>query len=114
MAFKVMIDDNFHYMDPEERYCAGEFESAEAAIIYCRSIVDQYLVETLASEKTRSMSPNELWESYTSFGEDPFVVATDGEERVAFSAWSYARSRCDSLCVAPSEDAVPRPQLDET
>ena len=28
MAFKVVIDDNFHYMDPE-RNCAGEFESAE-------------------------------------------------------------------------------------
>ena len=25
MPYVVMVDDNFHYMDPEERYRSGEF-----------------------------------------------------------------------------------------
>jgi hypothetical protein len=35
MSYTVLVDDNFHYMDKDERYTLGEFESLEAAIIAC-------------------------------------------------------------------------------
>ncbi|NIR63564.1 MAG: hypothetical protein GWN55_04270, partial [Phycisphaerae bacterium] len=43
MTFKVFVDDNFHYQDKSERYELGEFETFEAAVNTCKSIVDQYL-----------------------------------------------------------------------
>jgi hypothetical protein len=50
------------------------------------------------STSNRPSSPecrrSELWDSYKSFGEDPFIVATD-ETPASFSAWSYASQRCE-------------------
>jgi hypothetical protein len=84
-----MVDDNFHYMDEDERYTHGEFADAGAAIEHCRQIVDEYL----ESAYKPGMSAEELWESYTSFGEDPFIRSVDAA-LVHFSAWDYARDRC--------------------
>ena len=36
MPYTVMVDDNFHYMDEDERCRFGEFASAEVAIGHCR------------------------------------------------------------------------------
>ena len=98
MTYLVMVDDNFHYMDPEERHRSGEFAHAEDAIAHCRSIVDEYLTAALAAEGSAAMTAQRLWESYTTFGDDPFVVATAGEAPVRFSAWDYAREQCRTRC----------------
>jgi hypothetical protein len=45
------------------------------------------------------MSAEELWDSYKSFGEDPFIQSVDVAP-VRFSAWDYARGRCADLCRA--------------
>ena len=47
MSYTVLVDDNFHYMDADERYTHGEFESLDAAIIACKEIVDDYLRSAL-------------------------------------------------------------------
>ena len=40
------------------------------------------------------MTATELYDSYTSFGSDPFVVAlSPADERIDFSAWDYAKER---------------------
>lgn len=36
----VMVDDNFHYMDEDERYQAGEFDTPQEAINLCKEIVE--------------------------------------------------------------------------
>ena len=72
--------------------------SAEEAIARCRKIVDDYLVATLKAAKEGTMTAAELWDSYTSFGEDPFVVTTAGEAPVGFRAWDYARAQCEFQC----------------
>jgi len=95
--FQVFVDDNFHYMDASERYRLGAFPTCEAAIEACRGIVDDYLGSTYK----QGMTAAELWQSYISFGEDPFIVAPTGAT-CAFSAWDYARSRCQVLCASPS------------
>ena len=90
MPFKLIVADNFHYMDESENYEYGTFDSLELAVAAAKRIVDHYL----ATAHTPGMSAAELYHSYTSFGEDPYIVG----ERVRFSAWDYAREQCDLMC----------------
>lgn len=97
MTYKVLVDDNFHYMDETERYQLAEFPTAESAIAAAQRIVDDYL----SSAYQPGMTAEELYTSYTSFGEDPFIVSPG--EKVEFSAWTYAKRRCTEIC-APDAD----------
>ena len=100
MKYKVFVDDNFHYMDESERHELGEFPTLDAAIEASKKIVDEYLL----SAHQPGMTAHALFESYTSFGEDPYIVATPSKEpKGLFSAWDYAKRRCDELC-APVQD----------
>jgi hypothetical protein len=96
-AFELFVDDNFHYMDEDERYSAGTFASYDEALAKAKSIVDEFL----ESAHEPGMTSSELNDGYVGFGEDPFIVPA-GEPR--FSAWDYARSRCTELC--RDEDAL--------
>ena len=88
--FKVMVDDNFHVMDESERYELGDFDTLEEAISVCQEHVDDDL-EWLIKPTD---SAEDLFKRYTGFGEDPYIVATTPtDERIAFSAWDYARTR---------------------
>jgi hypothetical protein len=93
MTYTVWIDDNFHYMEDDESYKHGEFETLEAAVAVCKKIVDDYLM----SAHTPGMTAAALFESYTSFGEDPSI---SGAEGVPFSGWTYAKQRYDEICAA--------------
>lgn len=92
MPFTVMVADNFNYMDKSETYNLGDFESLEQAVDACKHIVDEYL----ASEDKTDMSASELYQKYTMFGPDPYIISP--ESGVPFSAWNYARQQCESLC----------------
>jgi hypothetical protein len=95
MAYKVLVDDNYHYMDESERYELGMFPTLAAAIEASQKIVDEFLL----SAYQPGMTIGALLESYTFFGEDPFIVPTAGEEGgVLFSARDYAKQRCEELC----------------
>ena len=96
MPYVVMVDDNFHFMDEGERYRAGEFADVAAAIETCRRIVDEYLESALKP----NMTAGQLWESYTFFGEDPFILSVDAPA-ATFSAWDYARLRVEELAPCP-------------
>ena len=93
-SYKVLVDDNFHYMDPVHRRQLGEFEHCECAMAACRKIVEDCLLDAYEP----GVSAGELWEIYQAFGEEPFIVSADGS--CAFSAWDYARRRCEALCAA--------------
>jgi hypothetical protein len=43
--YKVMVDDNFHYMAEDERWEYGTFATAEEALDACRRLVDEALLE---------------------------------------------------------------------
>lgn len=82
-------------MDESERYELGEFPTLDAAIEATKKIVDEYLL----SAYQPGMTAQALFESYTSFGEDPYIVATPSKgTEVLFSAWDYAKRRCYELC----------------
>ena len=38
--YKVLVDDNFHFMDESERYEAGVFSTVEEAIAKYKRIID--------------------------------------------------------------------------
>jgi hypothetical protein len=91
MTYSVRVDDNYHYMDPSERYTHGTFDTLEEALKAARQIVDSYL----ASAYAPGMAADKLYHSYTTFGDDPFII---GPGKAHFSAWDYARARCAILC----------------
>ena len=89
--YSVYVDDNFHYMEEEERYKLGDFATLDEAIAACKRLVDAFLKD----ETTRDSPAAERYQQYTNFGPDPFIVSDDpaaAEQR--FSAWSYAEKRC--------------------
>ena len=92
MKYRVLVDDNFHYMDESERYQLGEFDSLEAAMAACKRVVDEFLISTFRP----GMSPGDLLTQYAFFGEDPFVASGDGT--VPFSARDYASERVREIC----------------
>lgn len=91
-TYTVFVDDNFHYMDEDERTRLGVFDTLEAAVAACRKIVDDFLT----SNYEPGMTADSLYQYYTGFGTDPFIVG--GESRSDFSAWDYARQRCHEMC----------------
>ena len=93
--YRVLIDDNFHYMDSSERREQGTYETVEEALAVCRRIVDRLLAQNYEP----GISAEALFEHYVSFGEDPFIVVLDGvDDRAKFSGWSYAKERCRAMC----------------
>ena len=88
--YVVFVDDNFHYMDEDERYKKSDYDTFEAAVQACQKIVDDFL----KGQYKPGMSSEELFDQYTNFGEDPFIRGP----RTDFSAWGYASQRCRALC----------------
>jgi site-specific recombinase XerC len=93
-GYKVLIDDNFHFMDESERVLHGVFATADEAIVACKLIVDECLKPMLQP----GMTATALYEQYNGFGDDPFIVPVDPNDApLAFSAWEYAKERCEVL-----------------
>lgn len=87
--YKVIVADNYHYMDESESYTLGSYATLEEAISKCKEIVDEYL----SSAYEPSMTSEMLYENYKSFGYDPYINAEN-----FFSAWKYAKQKCDEIC----------------
>lgn len=92
LPFTVFVDDNFHYMDETERTTHGTFATAEEAVAACKRIV----MDSVRSNFRSGMTADELYDSYKSFGDDPFVVSSAGGD-VEFSAWEYAKQLCAEI-----------------
>lgn len=75
-------------MIEDERWCLGEFASYGEALIAAR-----HLVEDFFSSAKPEQTAEELYDGYTSFGDDPFIVAFGGADQPMslFSAWEYAK-----------------------
>jgi hypothetical protein len=88
--YKVLVDDNYDYMDQDRRYEYGVFPTAEEAIAACKGIVDSNLNHFTKP----GMTASELYAGYTGYGDDPFIVGVNADdEPVSFSAWDYAEER---------------------
>ena len=45
--YTVMVDNNFHHMDEENRHKYGKFSTYEKAVAACKKIVDEELRDML-------------------------------------------------------------------
>ncbi|MSU76383.1 hypothetical protein EXS54_02865 [Patescibacteria group bacterium] len=98
LTYKVIVDDNFHFMKEEERYTSGSFATYPEALDHCKEIVDRSVV----AEYAPGMTAEQLNDQYKRYGEDPWIDGgsddirkTDGYE--LFSAWKYAEQRCKEI-----------------
>ncbi|WP_295408143.1 hypothetical protein [uncultured Thiocystis sp.] len=92
MSYRVLVDDNYHYQDEDEKpYEHGVYQTAEEAIDMSQKMVDDYLHAAYKS----GLQADELYRIYTRFGPDPFIEGT-----LCFSAWNYAKQRCEEICGA--------------
>lgn len=87
--YKVIVADNYHYMDESESYTADTYATLEEAIAACKEIVDEYLL----SAYQPGMTSDVLYENYKSFGNDAYIKG-----KKVFSSWTYAKQRCDEIC----------------
>jgi len=93
-SYKVLINDNAHYMDESERADHGVFANANEAIAASKAIVD----DDLNAMWKPGMTAKELYRLYVAFGPDPLVVPLDPKDPdVEFSAWTYAKEQCKLL-----------------
>jgi hypothetical protein len=97
-TFTVQVDDNFHFMDEDERWTAGVYGSLREALEKCLQMVGQDLRQGYRA----SMTATDLYESYTMMGDDPFIA---GPMKTMFSAWDYAQQLAEFLA-GHDEDAV--------
>jgi hypothetical protein len=96
--FVVEVADNFHYMDEGDTYKHGEFASWPEAVAAAQQIVDRYLVESYRP----GVAAATLYDSYLTFGDDPFISPVPPGER--FSAWDYAKQRCEEICASQGRE----------
>jgi hypothetical protein len=94
--YRVLVDDNFDFMDEDDRWELGAFATAEEAVAACRALVDT----GLARHFKPGMKAAQLYDLYVAEGDDPFIVAGPGETSVKFSAWDYAKERAEEICSA--------------
>jgi len=92
MPYEVYVDDNFHYMEDDERSLDGTFEDCESATARCKQIVES----SLQAQHRSGMTAGELFERYKSFGDDPSIKSPDGT--CTFSAWIFAEQRAAEIC----------------
>ncbi len=94
LPFEVLVDDNFHYMDKDERWRLGAFATLEAARQACIALVE----ECLSDYYQAGLEAEELYSQYRMFGDDPFILGPG--EPGKFSAWTYAKARAMEICAA--------------
>jgi hypothetical protein len=93
--YLVLVDDNFHYMDADERWTLGRYETLDDAVAACKQRVDECLSEHFQP----GITTEALYSQYTSFGDDPFIIGSS--QRIPFSAWDYAKQRCAEIAGTP-------------
>ena len=92
--YLIYEDDNFHFMDTDERIFVGEYDIYAQALSACRSRVMKWLWEKMKENPELGGWGEALYEFYLSFGPDPFIVPRP-PSRKKFSAWDYARKLCN-------------------
>jgi hypothetical protein len=91
--WEVVVDDNYHFMDEDERYTKGRYDTEEEAIAVAKRIVDEFL---MSGDRTGSTA-DQLLSAYRMYGDDPRIPGS------SFSAWGYAEQRCRKIC-APKDE----------
>lgn len=98
-AYRVLIDDNFHFMDESERAPGPTFATYAEAVAWCQAFLERHLQEMLRP----GMCAADLIAGYKSFGEDPWI--TPEPEGTHFSAWNFVEEVAERVCAAGTRPA---------
>lgn len=100
MNYRVMIDDTFALTDRNHGYTKGEYSSHSEALAVCKEVVDRFLLY----ERVSGMPASALYFRYMLFGKAPSIVVDSESSHTSpgFSAWEYAKARCEELCAHPA------------
>ena len=91
-TYSVYVDDNYDLPPDDERYKMADFATLDEAVAACKRMVDGFLTVEIPPDVMAA----ERYERYTHFGPDPFIVTADPDvEHPPFSAWNYAKQRCE-------------------
>ncbi len=103
MAHHVMVDDLYHCMDEDARYEAGVSATADEALACCIRILRSDL-KAMAAD---CPAVDSLYGQWMSWGEDPFIVTTDGSPPVAWSSRQYVLAHGAEVIAAVHGAASP-------
>lgn len=90
----LRIYDNYHFMDEEEAYNSGSYDTYEEAVVAAKIRID----DGIAYDLEFGIKPEELYLYFSLFGESPVVIPNDPKVVEAFSAYDYARTRAEEIC----------------
>lgn len=90
---QIFIADNWDYHE-SSTVAVASFDTLAEAIAECQSRVDA----DLRALRNPGMEPQALFEAYTIYGEDPWILGGKLNDPVPFRAWDYARERCAGIC----------------
>lgn len=88
--YTVRILDNFHFMDKDEEYNSGTYDTYDEAVAKCKAILDDFLKDAYQSGDTAES----LYNTYVMYGETPVIW---GENLGAFDANEYAKEQCEII-----------------
>ena len=87
MEYYLKVYDNFNYMDEDEAYTTGSYNTGQEALQEAQRMVKDEILHTWSM----GTKPQDLVDSWFSFGEDPVILCTDPAIKPpAFSARKYA------------------------
>ena len=86
--YKILIDDNFHFMDESERTDHGDFATAEEAIAECKAIIDDNLAGFMPRKTAQ-----ELFEIYAHLATTPLSSRPSTSQRGIMHESDAASSR---------------------
>lgn len=84
--FHLRVYDNCHYMNEDEGYDHGQFDTYKEARVAAKSIVEEFFVNNWKKGKTA----DNLNADYCMFGEDPVISPNANGTDTSFSGRKYA------------------------
>jgi hypothetical protein len=95
IKYKIVAYDNFHPYDESDCDEGDVFDTCEEAIAAAKEIVDKSLRWEYKTHP--GISPEELYEYYQDFGDDPSLRSTPKDPECSWSAWKYAKVRAKDI-----------------
>jgi len=93
LKYHLRIYENSHYMDEDEAYNFGTFDTYDAAVVDAQRIVQDFFDDSLNNE----VKVEDLLTQYLLFGQDPIILPI-GKDIPPFSARSYAEKLYKTIC----------------
>jgi hypothetical protein len=94
MPFLLVVGGRYDPLSSERRYDAGDFQNQDEALAAAQKIIQRSLLECWRE----GMNTQELFESYRSSGEFPFMLSRQKRDPAGFDPLAYALVEALRIC----------------